>query len=60
MMLRYAHLLQQTLLGVRTEAAVEVGSGKCEVKDGLMNFLVIFTFILLEGRQTGFEAMVLK
>jgi len=39
MMLRYAHLLRQTLSGVRTRAAVVVVSGKCEVKDGLMNFL---------------------
>ena len=39
MMLRYAHLLRQTLSGIRTGAAVVVASRKCEVKGGLMNFL---------------------
>jgi len=38
MMLRYAHLLRQTLSGIRTGAAVVVVSRKCEVKGGLMNF----------------------
>jgi len=39
MMLWYAQMLRQTLSGVRTKAAVVVVSGKCQVKDGLMNFL---------------------
>jgi len=39
MMLRYPHLLRQTLSGVSAGAAVVVASRKCKVKGGLMNFL---------------------
>jgi hypothetical protein len=59
MMYRYAHLLRPTSSGVRTGAVVAVPSGQCEVKGGLISF-VIFTFILLERRRMGFEAVVLK